>query len=622
MLSRLTALPLLATLLVSSAFAQVEISGRAWMPAEGNTEEMIPFTTITGFASLPGSDSQTATTRTWETYPSGWYLLSGMPGAYTVTFSNPAHFMRPVVRTNVFTVDREKVNLNVAPVFDYAVVHERTWDESAAYAYYQLFRATGTSITQVGFKLAHDGVDGEGPRDQTVLISIRRKGEGDLDRWPPDTWDAVGPTMPVLRVNCGGGLNRHFSAGWNSGEVPTVPGEIYAVKLYAHHQDSVIQPFWKEAPGTEFPCFRVSWQEKKWVDANLWMTVSSDNDGLVIPYNKRVHLEYGELAGFSTKWAQTWVAMGEGLASAILYAAVSTDQPPLVRQRAVVRVRRGGPDGPVVGIEKIAKGQSMATAEGGSFGVSYAPGEVPLVPGETYALEWESLGADGGFNPWPKQAEDDYPHGSAWYNGTEERPRDLDAQIIEYQRVPDGGWPNALTGGNRLDNGDFEDGELHSEDPASGGPRGWSRFVVDASTTFAYRESEDGSRYASVTGGGMEVRTADGGYVRKVEGLDRGETYRLTGRGRSTWAVDFQHNGRVGVDPTGQTTDPDATTIQWMLFPGLHNAWTALVTDPVRPAEGSVSVWLRAWSVRKDSSLFEVDFDDLTLRQVDSGVPR
>ena len=111
------------------------------------------------------------------------------------------------------------------------------------------------------------------------------------------------------------------------------------------------------------------------------------------------------------RWAQTYVAQGRGLAGAVLYAAVSGAQPPLARQRTTVRVRHGGPDGPRVGIEKIAIGNGNYTGDAswGVFAVAFAPGEVPLTPGDTYAIEFESIENQetlGGFVNIKKQVSD------------------------------------------------------------------------------------------------------------------------------------------------------------------------------------------------------------------------
>ncbi len=182
------------------------------------------------------------------------------------------------------------------------------------------------------------------------------------------------------------------------------------------------------------------------------MAVAGDGDGLLIPYNKRIHAEFHELAGFRAKWAQTYVACGRGLAAAVLFAAVGGTQPPIDRQRVAVRVREGGPGGRAIGIEKIAAGTGNYTGDAswGAFGAAFARSEVPLEPGRTYAIEFETketpeslrgfINIKGqvsderpGFNPYKKAPPDDCPEGAAYAGGTEPAAFDLDMQIIEYE---------------------------------------------------------------------------------------------------------------------------------------------------------------------------------------------
>jgi endonuclease/exonuclease/phosphatase family metal-dependent hydrolase len=617
--------------------AQVELTGRLWRERTPGSGDMVPFVAIYSFASLPGSDSQASGFRTWEMHPSGWYRHAGGAGNYTISFAGPDQFARPVILTNIFAQPGDKLDRNASPPFDYCVLHEGAWDEKAASHYYQTFTARGTSITQVGFKLAHDGVDGGGPGGQNVLLSIHRRGAG-----TPDTWEQVGPAATVLNVDCGGPKGYTFSAGWNSGDVPTTPGETYAVHLRPESPTGTFQTFWKEDKETTTDCYRLGEAGiTGFTQRNLWMTIASDSDGLVIPYNKCVHKLFGEFAGSGRVWTQTYVARGRGLASVVLYAAVSGTQPPLMHQRVMVRVREGGPLGPPVGIEKIAIGNGTYTGDAswGCFGAVFAPGEVNLTPGKTYAIEFESIenyetlhgwvdikgrvsDEVTKFNPYRKFAPDTYEPGVAYLERNKEVDFDLDMQVIEYEFAPDG-WADAVQGPNLLVNGDMEAGQLASEPLAAGEPEGWQPFAVDPGTTHVYMadgETKD-NRILRVVGGSETGKTADGGYVQRVAGLDRLETYQLAGRVRSSWAVDDKHQCRVGFDPTGQTDDPQAATIVWTTLPGVRGWFMPYKSDPIRPAQDAISVWLRAKTTLNVDAPFRADFDDFALRQVRTAVP-
>lgn len=627
-----------ACLILGSLFAsagshsQVVLSGRVMTPKAYNLEELVPLSNIFIFASLEGPNSQALGHRTFEMEPAGWYRVSGGAGNYTMLYSNTASYMRPFIYTNVFTRDGDIIDWVAKPSFTYAVFEDSSWEEKAGHAYFQTFVATGASVTHVGFRLAHDGVDGEGPGSQTLLISVHRQGKGD-----PDTWPQVGPVMAVLQVDCGGPKGYVYSAGFNSGEVPTAPGETYAVQLRAESPTGVFQPYWRIRADQRHDCFRVGPDGKGFTGREMWLAISSDNDGLLIPYHKQVQKEFGEMTRFGRKWTQTYVAQGHSLAGVILYAAWSGTQPSLRRQRVALRVRERTPTGPLVGIEKIGIGNGIHTGDAswGAVGVAFAPGEVPLEPGETYALEFETIETPEsigdyvdikgrpsdrkpGFQPYRKIPPDDYPLGKAYFEGREAVEYDLDMQVIEYEHTAEN-WREAVTGGNLLRNGDMEQGA-----DENGAPAGWTPYKVVETTSFLLSEGDESSsgRFVRVMGGGVNGLPVDGGWVQRADGLSRWETYRLSGKLRCSYIVDDQHACMIGYDPTGKTTDPAAASIEWATLPLVHGLFVPYQSPPIRPRESSISVWLRARTTMTVDYLFKADFDDFALRQVDRGVPQ
>jgi hypothetical protein len=610
----------------STASAQVVVSGRLLHECAPGSGEWLPMTGILCFASLAGGEAEARGFRTWENEPAGWYRIAGIAGNYTLVFSNPAHFMRPRVLTNIVLATGETVDRNVSPSFSFANFFEGAWDDKPASRYFQTFVATGTGVTQVGLRLAHDGVDGAGPGSQNLLVSIHKRGAGD-----PDAWERVGPVVPILGVDCGGPKNPVWSAGWNSGEVPLTPGETYAVRIAAELPNGSFQAFWRPDADLTADCFRRGPAGKEgFVGRDLWLAVSTDGDGLLIPYNKRVHQQFVEFAGFGRAWAQTYVARGRALATVILYAAVGGTQPPLSRQRVRITVRRGGPAGETVGTPKIAIGNGNYTGDAswGTLGAAYAPGEVPLAPGETYAISFESVehretlsgfvnikkqASDErpGFNPYRKVPPDAYEHGTAFAGGTEAVGFDLDLQVIEYEENA-ADWARAVESENLLINGDME---------STGG---WERFSIDGGTAHVHAvEGSDARNHVLRVAGGTATGTAaDGGYVQRAGGLSRAETYRLSGRVRCTWPVDSEHACMIGFDPTGQTADAKAATIVWTVLPAIHGIFVAHESAPIRPAKDAISVWLRARATVVADYPFRADFDDFALRAVRTSVPR
>lgn len=627
--------PLLLAMSVAAS-AQTVMSGRLWQERFPGSTENMPLTAILCFASLDGTGSQASGFRTFETYPAGWYRLSGSAGNYTLAFSNPASFMRPIVMTNVYTQPGDMVDRHLAPQHDYAIYFEGAWDEKAASDYYQTFVAKGKSITSVGFKVVHDGVDGGGPAGQNLIVSIHRKGPG-----APDKWEQVGPAVTVFNVDSGGAKIYTWSAGWNSGEVPTEPGETYAVRLRPEQPDGTFQAFWRPNDDKTTDCYRIGADNTGWQGRDIWMAVGGDSDGLLIPYNKRVHKQFCDYSQGAPKWSQTYVAQGRGLAAVILYVAISGTQPGIYRQRAAIRVRRGGPDGPVVGIEKIAIGNGNYTGDAswGTFGVAFAPGEVPLEPGETYAIEAESIENDEtlggfvnikgepsnmvpGFTPYRKCAPDSYERGTAYLNGKQAMDYDLDMQVIEYEYAAEN-WSAAVDAENLLANGDMDAGELKPDNFDASHPDAWQRFTIDAGTAYWYLTDgkEAKNRIVRVIGGSISGQTVDGGYVQRVDGLSHLETYRLSGNVRSSWPVDDQHQCYVGYDPTGQEEDPKADTIVWTTLPEVHGVWVPFMSDPIRPAADAISVWLRGRTTSTADFPFKADFDDFALHRVQTEPP-
>jgi hypothetical protein len=425
---------------------QAVISGRVREPVFHTQDPAAPLGNVYLFAAQNGPGARPFVDRSWSTDPVGWYRLAGPVGDYTLLATDPAGFMRPVVMPMIHAIAGQN-KCDMRSHADYAVFSESDWDRQPAEAYYQPFVARGHSVTHVGFKLVHDGVDGFRPGSQDLDVSIRH-----VETGPPGNWKQIGPTIPVLGVDCGGAKNRAWSVGWNSGEVAVEPGKGYAVCLKARRTSGVFQAFWQTCSETAACCYRQGRSGALERTAyRLWMSAATDDDELVIPYNKRVHREFGDFAGFARKWSQTYVAQGDSLAGVVLYAAVGGTQPPLSRQHVAIRVRRGGPSGPSVGTERTTVGNGIYTGDAswGIFGTSFTRNEVPLIAGTTYAVEIETLESPAtlhgfvnikgqvsderpGFNPYRKIPPDTYEHGAAFRDGKTAVGVALDMQVVEY----------------------------------------------------------------------------------------------------------------------------------------------------------------------------------------------
>lgn len=614
--------------------AQMTLTGRLlWPPLEGSPNE-VGIGHVLVFGSLPGADKQPLAFRSWETNPVGWYRLSGPAGRYTLLFSQPGNFMRPAILNNIYTRDGDTINVSriVRAPWDQACMDDSAWDRTATHEYFQPFVARGSSITQVGFKLAHDGVDGPGPGAQDLVLSIHEVTENA----PPAKWARIGPEMPVVDVDCGGAKNYSYSAGFDSGEVPTTLGKKYAVRLTAKTPAGKFQAYWHVIVDGEkyLPAFRAKSAapdqsaEYEETHNHLWMTIASDSDGLVIPYNKRVHKEFSQLTKFARVWSQTYVAKGKSLAGVVIYGAASGVQPSMNLQRLKVTVLEGGPAGKPIGVAKLAIGNGLYTGDAswGNYGAAYEPGEVPLEPGRTYCVQFESIEtphtlglgtfanikgmkSDGqpGFNPYRKHPLDTYAHGQAFMNGTDPQDFSLDMQVIEYQREivhPE----NALTDPELLKAGTFEEGtDWKSAWSIPGGK--------PQSGTIEIAADQDGKRVLRMS---AKEKSFDAVIVQRVGGLSRIQSYRLIAQVRANQLPSDQCRTMIGIDSTGQTENGDAPTVLWKMLPDITGEFQNFALPPIRPANDAISIFLRLRANEPPAPPPVAEFGGISVKQIET----
>src|SRR5205085_7193745 len=123
---------------------------------------------------------------------------------------------------------------------------------------------------------------------------------------------------------------------------------------------------------------------------------------------------------------------------------------------------------------------------------------------------------------------------------------------------------------------------------------GWKKFSNDPGTMHARigLEGDSHPTIARVTG----PKRVDGGWLQRVSGLSRFETYQLSAHVRSSYPLTFEQRAEIGYDPSGQDNDSRASTIVWSAHPKAHGRWEEFVSEPIRPLTNSISVWLRARS--------------------------
>ncbi len=344
-----------------------------------------------------------------------YYSLTLVPGTHSLMLDEPIWWGRPAVVPNLKVPQAGSLSFDMQPPTDYScsfddkagpwgvnpwTVYDTTW--------YQTFVATGNSITGVEFKLA-----GFNATDMRVEI-VADPGNGSLIT----NWPVVGVTRLKYALGTGDQWLRY-----RSGQIPTTPGNRYALKLTGINGDYAI---WRRIDGgTGFADGQAYNSAGVVQNFDIYAVVFSDNDGTLISYANMAANDGGSLLGAAPSWSQEIQAMGSSLAGVSLY--IGDD-----RRQLTFKVHSGSPTGPEIGPAKTGTSGPQASASIAT--VSWDPGEAPLTAGEKYYIE-----AAGGANPCNPYrltiTESAYPDGDAFIGLTRLSGVDLYMQVVEWAAV-------------------------------------------------------------------------------------------------------------------------------------------------------------------------------------------
>ena len=274
------------------------------------------------------------------------------------------------------------------------------WDDAGYHEFGQTFVATGP-VSMIYLRAA----SGTG-----YTLTVREGGPG-------------GAQIGISRSFSGAGDHRLI---YGYGDMPTAAGQTYYIRLRtsAPNDKGVLRqmdprPDYSDPmPGgclwlgdgttlTPFP------------DRDLGLIIMSDDDGLLT--NLYTRRSGGNFDGV-TSVGQSFVARGVGLISAAFWLAEGSDP------TYVVRVYAGGPNGSPVGTTKRGK-PARRTADPEML-VTWAPGECPLVTGQTYYVDVTREGG-GSFNDVFVNTANPFPHGAAFRNGIVVAGTDLAGTLME-----------------------------------------------------------------------------------------------------------------------------------------------------------------------------------------------
>lgn len=531
-----------------------------------------------------------------------------LPGSYAILLHQPEWFVRPAVVPDIAVKAGRNPDRNVIPALDYCCVSGTkfgSWERpdlpkpwATAKVFHQTFVARGTSITHAHYKLA-------GAEATSTRVSIHEVSDGT----PPDRWKQVGPERVDPKI---GPLNDNW-VGWRSGDLPTVPGRRYALRIEGlgpSGQQVLSMVVHHDAAGPGYA------QGTAYADGvarkyDLYASISSDSDGTVIPYMRVHDIKPGELGGAGT-WSQSWVAKGRSLAAADLLVAWGGEEKGVF---AEIRVHEGdNPTGKVIGVAKRTHAAWWGPGYG-FLGAAWQPGEVELDAGKPYCLEFVTCPPCKGYNVavvnHPANA---YADGQAFRDGKPVPDKDLEMTVVEYLTFDKPREPAPVyepKGRNLLNNGDFEKGTPSTTDADD--PPGWKRWNTSPTAFWYGKFGRHGSNAPRVIGGNINNTKIDGGFVQRVAGLSPNKTYCLSGWTCSSAQADKRYLAALGYDPTGQVADPKAGTIVWGLSGRRSFAYDPVIFRGIRPGSDSISVWTRGHNKDVGDLIYTVDFDDLTL---------
>lgn len=288
-----------------------------------------------------------------------------------------------------------------ATMWSYAPTWEANYNEHG-----QVFAATGSSVTMVVVRSAVPGVQ--------VVASIHEGGP---------TGSQIGPSRSA--TTGGGPSDTRFI--WNGGEVPTVPGHIYYFKLKCLNSASSAvlcnnEPIPDMSDAMPEGCAYhdgVAWTgtatpADRGAAMDLGLTICSDDDGVVT--NMFVRPGGTNWMG-ATSAGQTFIARGTSLISFTAW---------LPGGGTFIAAVYDSVTGLQIG---TAKRQCAMRAADPEVMWTYAPGEIPLVPGHGYTVE---ITREGGLiNALYANQYNVYTQGDAYLNGVIQPGFDLAATIME-----------------------------------------------------------------------------------------------------------------------------------------------------------------------------------------------
>lgn len=327
---------------------------------------------------------------TFASAPVGYWGFDVLSGTYAIGVGHKDQFPRMFV-------------FGVAAGTTYLRIRENPDYYTTAFDYYpnpaqefaQSFEALGTSVTSVSVKFATSQIA------QATIHPVT------IDWLGNQTLGAqIGPAR-VLQ----GDFNNDSMATWSAGEVPTTPGQYYAVKFRRSDNNS-FQVYYsrvRDFGGEDFPGGR-HWYGSTQTSDSLKTVIGMDTDGVTSTMNTSIANSQIAFQGVAVA-GQTFTANGTSLVGVHFLVGNVASQPDMevaVFQSPGV----GGMGANQVGPSKYVK----AIDNNGRTVATWFPGEAPLTPGQQYYIRIKRVYSNTGYAIW-RTVSNEYAGGQAYIDG-------------------------------------------------------------------------------------------------------------------------------------------------------------------------------------------------------------
>ncbi|MBI4578994.1 MAG: hypothetical protein HY718_04785 [Planctomycetes bacterium] len=351
-------------------------------------------------------------------FPAGDHML------FTIGYDSPVAFSYlsttlPGGTTIVDPVElRTPAHYSVAYNSSYTEWGTEPWKWGSSF--FQTFLANQQHITRLATKLA--GKSGD-HYSMTLLFAIYQPNAG-----LPSTWQQISPTRSYFLPGSMDPIIHILWVPYRSSEVTLTVGQTYALRLWVApgSQATSFAIVTRPDDGGGYSGGRLYVDDVSYPGLDGYAYVSGGTPGTIVNHAPLADLTLPTLAGWSTRFGQTFRASGTSLAGAEIVYATGDYSPPALRFDFQVYTAVGGsPIGPSrtsYGVPGVFQARAAA---------AWVENEVPLTPGQMYYIEWTPPAS--GCNTW--YMTESVP-GEGYVNRVAlAPPQDLMMAIAEYQAV-------------------------------------------------------------------------------------------------------------------------------------------------------------------------------------------